>query len=142
MAASSPYLNDALHLSCPCEQILLNLIDEILEDRMQADIKQEKLKKRRASRALLAEKRSKIPKTVAKNISKRKQSKAKCGSRQFEDQKTFCCQGNSTLSSSVDQRHTATRAVQGLVRNARRILDEWERSYVYRTTNSVVQHRV
>ena len=61
MAASSPYLNDALHLSCPCEQILLNLIDEILEDRMQADIKQEKLKKRRASRALLAEKRSKIP---------------------------------------------------------------------------------
>ncbi len=66
MAASSPYSNDALHLSCPCEQILLNLIDEILEDRMQAEIKQEKLKKRRASRALLAEKKSKIPKTVAK----------------------------------------------------------------------------
>ncbi len=55
MAASSPCLNDAEHLSCPCEQILLNLIDEMLEDRMQAEIKQDKLKKRRASRALLAE---------------------------------------------------------------------------------------
>ncbi len=66
MAASAPYLNDTLHLSCPCEQILLNLIDEILEDRMQAEIIQVKLKNWLASRALLPEKRSKIPKTVAK----------------------------------------------------------------------------
>ena len=65
MAVSDPKLNDVLSLSCPFEQILLDLIDEILEDRMQAEIKEEKLKKRRASRALLAEKRSKIPKTVA-----------------------------------------------------------------------------
>ncbi len=44
----------------------MNLIDEMLEDRMQGEYKQDKLKKRSASRALLAEKRSKIPKTVAK----------------------------------------------------------------------------
>jgi hypothetical protein len=49
------HINDELNSSCPCEQILLDLIDQILEDRMQAEIKQEKLKKQRASRALLAE---------------------------------------------------------------------------------------
>jgi hypothetical protein len=65
LAVSAPYFNDALDLSCPCEQTLLDLIDEVLEDRIQAEIKQEKLKKRRASRVLLAEKRSKITKTVA-----------------------------------------------------------------------------
>jgi hypothetical protein len=65
LAVSDPKLNDVLSLSCPFEQILLDLIEEILEDRMQAEIKEEKLKKRRASRALLAEKRSKIPKTEA-----------------------------------------------------------------------------
>ena len=55
MAESAPYINDALDLSCPCGQILLDLIDEILEDRRQAEIKQEKLKKRRALRTLLAD---------------------------------------------------------------------------------------
>ena len=128
LAVSDPKLNDVLSLSCPFEQILLDLIEEILEDRMQAEIKEEKLKKRRASRALLAEKRSKIPKTVATISANENSPRPNSDQDSLKIKKTFCCQGNSFLSNSVDQSHTATRAVQGLVHNARRILDERERS--------------